>query len=47
MLSEFLDISVSSFHDIHDWALKRLTIDPDRDLHTRSIPGFSEILKLT
>jgi hypothetical protein len=28
LIIEFLDISVSSFHDIHDWALKRLTIDP-------------------
>jgi hypothetical protein len=49
-----LDIGVTSFHDIHDWALKNLRINPvfllfiqDNDLHKRSIPGFQDILKLT
>jgi len=44
---EFLDIGVTSFFDIHEWALKNLRINPvniylnkDGDLHKRSIPGF-------
>jgi hypothetical protein len=28
LITEFVDITVGSFHDIHGWALKRLTVDP-------------------
>lgn len=47
ILDDITNITVGSFHDIHDWALKRLTVDPDRDLHKRAIPHLKDILKLT
>jgi len=40
MIDDFLDIGVTSFFDIHEWALKNLKVNPDADLHKRSIPGF-------